>query len=268
MPSSSDGLSRVSLRCFGVGDGWPTTDRRHSSFLFEFGATSVLVDCGDGLSSAYKQAGLSYDAVDHLLISHLHSDHVGGLSMFLQGLWLERRQKPLTVHAPATAIPLLQAWLEATLLSPDLLGFPLHWQPLAAARALELASVTVTPHPTSHLESLRQILQARHPAMCFDAFGFVFAGLGKRIGHTADIGAVEDLEPLLREPLDVLVCELAHVEPGPLLDTLRGRPIGKVIFIHLGREFWSDLPATEAMIRRALGPVPFVIARDGDLLDL
>lgn len=258
----------MSLRCFGVGDGWPAADRRHSSFLFRFGSTSVLVDCGDGLSSAYKSAGLDYNAVDHLLISHLHSDHVGGLSMFFQGLWLERREKPLTVHAPAVAIAPLQAWLEATLLSPDLLAFPVEWRPLKSGAPMHLTDVVVTPHATSHLESLRLVLQVRHPAMCFDAFSFVLSGFGKRIAHTADIGAVNDLEPLLREPLDVLVCELAHVDPVPLLQALRGRSIGKVIFIHLGREFWSDLPATEALIRRELGPTPFVIARDGDLLTL
>jgi ribonuclease Z len=264
MSCSADDSHGANIRCFGVGDGWPAADRKPSSFLFRFRETTLLVDCGDGLSSAYKATGLSYDAVDQILISHFHSDHVGGLSMFLQGLWLERRQKPLTIHAPAAGLAALQAWLEATLLPPELLGFPLHWRPLVAGEALKFEGLNVTAYPTAHLDSLRHRLQPRYPAMCFDAFSFVFEAAGKRIAHTADIGTVEDLKPLLRQPVEVLVCELAHVAAGPLLKTLADSPIGKVIFIHLGREFWSDLPATEALIRRELGAMPFVIARDGE----
>lgn len=264
MPCPPDEPFAASLRCFGVGDGWPSADRQHSAFLYRFGATTVLVDCGDGLSTAYKASGLSYDAVDAILISHFHSDHVGGLSMFLQGLWLERRTRPLTIGVPAGGLAALQAWLEASLLPSDLLGFAVHWQPLAAGKAFPLGEVTVTPHPTSHLDSLRRMLQPRHPGMCFEAFGFVFATANRRWGHTADIGAVSDLGPLLREPLATLVCELAHVEPAPLLECLRAGKVGQVIFVHLARAFWADRARTEAMIRTELPAVPFQLARDGD----
>jgi phosphoribosyl 1,2-cyclic phosphodiesterase len=252
------------LRCFGVGEGWPCGDRRHSSFLYQFGNTSLLVDCGDGLSSNYKAAGLSYDLVEHVLLSHMHSDHVGGFSLFIQGSWLEQRRKAMTVHCPGGAVPPLKAWLDATVLPEELLGFPLFWEPLAATVKIRTAGVTITPFPTSHLESLRKAFQVKHPGMCFDAFSFLLEGQGKRIAHTADIGAVDDLEPLLVRPLDLLVCELSHVDAEPLFEALRGRAIRQVVFIHLAREYWENADATRDMMREELGDIPFVIAKDGD----
>lgn len=264
MPSRPGQPPNVSLRCFGVGEGWPCHDRRHSSFLYQFGGTSLLVDCGDGLSSQYKAAGLGYDLVDHVLLSHMHSDHVGGFSLFMQGLWLEQRRRPLPVHLPGGGVPALKAWMEATILPAELLGFPLYWEPLASAVKVRATDVTFTPFPTSHLESLRRAFQPRYPAMTFDAFSFLFEGQGMRIAHTADIGAVEDLEPLLLKPLDLLVCELSHVEAEELVAMLRGRRIGRIAFVHLAREFWENLEATRTMLTEGLGGIPFVIPKDGD----
>src|SRR5882672_8610337 len=86
-------MGKLTLRCFGVGDGWPCADRKHASFLYRFDKVSILVDCGEPISSSYKASGLSYDAIDRIFISHLHFDHIAGFFMLMQGFWLERRQK-------------------------------------------------------------------------------------------------------------------------------------------------------------------------------
>src|SRR3954468_20302808 len=104
-------MGKFALKCFGVGDGWRCADRNHSSFLYRFGQTNFLVDCGEPLSRSYKTSGLSYDAFDRIFISHLHSDHTGGFFMFLQGLWLEGRTKALPVHMPTDGIKPFQQML-------------------------------------------------------------------------------------------------------------------------------------------------------------
>ena len=258
----------ATLHCLGIGDGWPSPDRRRSSFLYRFGKTSLLVDCGDGVSAGFCADGLPYDALDGVLLSHLHNDHVGGFSLFVQDLWLKRRQRPLPVHLPGTGIAPLKAWLEATLVPPALIGFPIDWIPLAAGQKFRVGKVSVTAHPTSHLESLRRALQPSYPAIGFEAFSFLLEAPGVRIAHTADLGAATDLIPLVTKPLDLLVCELAHVELEPLAAMLRGRAIGKIMFVHVAREFWDDLRGTRKRLKSALGGIPFTIARDGDRFTL
>jgi len=43
-----------SLTCFGVGDGLPCGDRHHASFLYRFGKTSILLDCGEPIDGSFK----------------------------------------------------------------------------------------------------------------------------------------------------------------------------------------------------------------------
>lgn len=265
MPESPlPGLNR-SVTCFGVGEGWPSEDRRHASFLYRCGDTHVLVDCGDGMSSAFKAAGIAYEEVDAVFLSHMHSDHVGGFSMFVQALWLQQRRRPLPVYAAPRAIAALQMWLAAVLLPPELIGFEIDWRPLTAGSRQSVGNLVVTAHPTRHLESLRRSLEGRHPTTSFEAFSFVMEGPGFRVAHTADIGDVRDLAPLLAQPADLLICELSHVEPGPLCAALRANPPVRVVFVHVAREHLEVPGQAEQWLHSLLDPVPFVLAHDGDV---
>lgn len=87
---------------------------------------------------------------------------------------------------------------------------------------------------------------------------------GLRIGHSADIGAPEDLEPLLKKPLDLLVCELAHFEAEDLFRYLKGRAIGRILFIHVGRPHWENLPTIRRLAKKMLPGMRFSFAKDGD----
>ena len=66
---------------------------------------------------------------------------------------------------------------------------------------------------------------------------------------------MSDLEPLLAQPLDLLVCELSHFLAEELFDYLRDRPIKQVAFVHLGRPYWNRFEATRRQAARKLpGP--------------
>ena len=256
-----------SLRCFGVGDGWPCTDRNHSSFLYRLGRTTLLVDCGEGASGRYKSTSLPYDLVDRVFISHLHADHVAGLFMFLQGLWLEQRTRDLRIHLPAGGIEPLTKMLNAMFLFPELLRFRLKLEPLHQAKPTVVDGVRVTPYRTSHLDRLRKAYGKQYKQE-FEAFCFLIETGEMRIGHTADLGRPEDLGPLVRQPLDLLVCELAHFRAEDLFRYLNGRDIGKIVFVHVARPYWRDLKNTRALAAKLLPKIPFVFAKDGDEVNL
>src|SRR5580704_438694 len=255
-------MDKFSLKCFGVGDGWPCADRRHSSFLYRFGQTSILIDCGESVSGTYKGTGLHYDTIDRIFISHLHSDHIGGFFMLMQGFWLEQRQKELPISMPREGIKLFRRMLNAAFMFPELLQFRLRFETLRARKPVLTDKVRVTPYPTTHLEQLRLAFHKRYP-QDFQAFSFLIEADKVRIGHSADIGAPEDLEPLLKKPLDLLVCELAHFRAEDLFWYLKGRAIKRIVFIHVGRPYWENLPKTKRLAKEMLPGIPFIFAKDG-----
>jgi ribonuclease Z len=255
------------LKCFGVGDGWPSADRNHSAFLYRFGPVSFLIDCGEPVGRALKASGMSYDALDRIFISHLHFDHIGGFFMLTQGFWLERRRRELTVHLPAEGIAPIRQMLDAGYVFEELLAFPMRFEALEAGRPIPVGHVRVTPHPTTHLAGLRASFQARHPQP-FCAYSFLLEADGLRVAHSADMGAAKDLEPLVREPLDLLVCELAHFRPESLFAYLRGRPIRRLVFIHATRAVWDNREATRQAAADALPAVAVSFAQDGEEIRL
>jgi ribonuclease BN (tRNA processing enzyme) len=83
-------MEPLSVRVVGVGDAF--TARYHNAcLLFRAGATQLLVDAPPALARALRDLSLArpgepavgLDDVDHVLITHLHGDHVGGLEQLL-----------------------------------------------------------------------------------------------------------------------------------------------------------------------------------------
>jgi L-ascorbate metabolism protein UlaG (beta-lactamase superfamily) len=258
---------KFSLTCFGVGDGWPCADRNHAAFLYRFGRTALLVDCGESVDGSLKATGMSYDGIDAVLLSHLHPDHVGGFFMLMQGFWLEGRRRDLPVYLPGGAIKPLREMLKSVFIFDELLNFRLRFKPMKSPGTISINDVRVTAFPTTHLEGLRRKFQKKYRTD-FSANCFLFQAGGRRIGHSADLGRPEDLDPLVRQPLDLLVCEMAHFAPEEIFLYLRGRRIKRVVFMHLGRTYWEDLSKTRRLAAKMLPDIPHTFAHDGSVIGI
>jgi ribonuclease BN (tRNA processing enzyme) len=256
-----------SLTCLGVGDGLPCADRNHSAYLYRLGPVTVLVDCGEGLSRSYKALGLSYELIDRIFLSHLHADHVGGFFMMLQSLWLEDRRKALTVHAPSEGLGPVRQMLRAGYLFDELLPFRLTFEPLAAGLPVRIGPVTVTPHLTTHLEDFRRQFGSMYP-VGFEAYSFVLEGVGARIGHSADLGGVTDLEPLVAAPLDLLVCELSHFAVEELFGFLQGRRVRRLALVHLARAYRDKVEQVRTLASKMLPETSVCFPLDGEVIEL
>jgi len=91
-----------------LGTGTPNADpdRSGPAVAVVVGDTPYLVDCGPGVvrrAAAAKRNGveaLRVENLNHLFITHLHSDHTVGLPDLIFTPWVLGREKPLKVFGP------------------------------------------------------------------------------------------------------------------------------------------------------------------------
>ncbi|MEX1045197.1 MAG: MBL fold metallo-hydrolase [Chthoniobacterales bacterium] len=257
-----------SLLFLGTGPGNPVPGRFSSSVVLRTPDACVLVDAGEPCSQRLREAGLPVASLHAVLVTHGHSDHIGGFPLLMQAAWLEPRSRALPVYLPEELIGPLKAWLDAVYLPASLLGFAVDFRPWSAGRTEEVApGVCVTPFASTHLEGLKKLIDPSASDR-FKVYGLAVETGGQRVVFSSDLGSPADLAEPLAQPCDVLVCELSHFTPEELFGFLRGRQIGELVLTHLSGELAGREEEIVSAARQALGPSSRVrVLRDGDEVD-
>ena len=90
----------MKLTLLGTGMPFPNPARAGPSQHLAVGDESILVDCGNGAARRMVEAGIDYN-VDHVFITHMHSDHTVDLAHLLISGWIQYRKKPWHIVGPA-----------------------------------------------------------------------------------------------------------------------------------------------------------------------
>jgi len=252
----------ASLKCLGTGNGYPSGHRAHSCYLYEFGKTSVMVDCGEPATATFKRLKIDWNIPDAIFISHLHFDHCGGLFMLLQGMYLEHRTKPLKIYMPRDGIDLFQNLLKAAGFVPEVVNFELGFEEISNLTTVSVNDIQITPVLNSHLDSFKQKVSGKYDFK-YESFSFLITAGGKKIFHTSDIGSIEDLKPVSEYGVDTLVCELYHVKPEQLFEYLQNAKLEKLILVHLDRRYRKNIEEIKSLAGKFLPETVCVIPDDG-----
>ncbi len=89
----------------------PTVSRSFPSTAIVREDEVILVDCGEGTQRQVLQAGLGFNKKMKILITHLHGDHVGGVTGLLQTMSMMRRIRPVDIYGPRGIRGLLKSTL-------------------------------------------------------------------------------------------------------------------------------------------------------------
>ena len=144
-----DGL-RVTF--LGSGDAFGSGGRLQTCILVQGGGTGFLVDCGASSMIGMRRGAVDPNAVDMIVLSHLHGDHFGGVPFLVLDGQFRRRAQPLTIAGPPGVAARVTAAMEVLFPGSSAVErkFAVRFVELRDRAPLALGAFTVTPFEVVH----------------------------------------------------------------------------------------------------------------------
>jgi ribonuclease Z len=109
----------------GTAGAAPSAERGSPALLVRHGPSRFLVDCGEGTQRQLMRAGLGFRGLGHVLLTHAHLDHVGGLAGIAATRELYRLERPIEIVGSGETIEFVSRWLGQTVGSSREAGYRL-----------------------------------------------------------------------------------------------------------------------------------------------
>jgi len=143
----------LTVTIVGCGDAFGSGGRRNTCFHLQAGDCRFFVDFGASSMTGVNALGIDTNAVDAIILSHLHGDHFGGIPfLILHAHFVTGRTAPLTIAGPPGTEARIRAAQEV--LFPESttidLGFDLRFLEMQPGGTATVCGAEVEPVEVSH----------------------------------------------------------------------------------------------------------------------
>ena len=137
---------------YGTAGAVQPVDDANVSFCVIGEKGAILVDASGNPAQSLLKSGITAAALDALVLTHAHPDHLYGLPSLIHNLWLMKRSRPLTILCnPATETKAKQLIEVFSLLSRNGM-FPFEWIPMEEGTFDGIPGLSVSLFPVNHPE--------------------------------------------------------------------------------------------------------------------
>jgi ribonuclease Z len=82
----------------GTSNAISSEDHENTHMVLVGERCTVLIDCPNNPFMRFRKAGVDFEDLTDLILTHFHPDHVAGVPQLLMNLWLMGRQRSLRIH--------------------------------------------------------------------------------------------------------------------------------------------------------------------------
>jgi ribonuclease Z len=136
----------LALRFLGTSASRPTVERNVSSLAVIREGETLMFDCGEGTQRQMMRYGISFALCD-IFFTHMHADHMLGVTGLLRTLALQGRTEPMNLYGPPGSEKML--WRAITLGS-EKQHFEIKVMELSPETPLKRGGYTILPFAVEH----------------------------------------------------------------------------------------------------------------------
>jgi ribonuclease Z len=96
----------------GSANAVPKEEAENTHFLVKQKQRVILIDCASSPMVRIPKAGVTFDQIDDIILTHFHPDHVAGIPLLLMDLWLLGRRKPINIYGLQYTLDRLMTMME------------------------------------------------------------------------------------------------------------------------------------------------------------
>lgn len=217
----------MEIHFLGTGSAYPGKERDNTSICISSNDYHVLIDVSGNPCRKLKQINIALEDLDSVIFTHFHIDHLYGLPSLLWGMWLENRQKPLTIYCHEENKSKLNQWLSTMEVYEWGIKFPLHIQTFSGGfpeELLKTRDISVSAFPAIH---------------SVPTIGLEVTEGNKTIVYSSDsqvnshIRTYQHIDVLIHEATSAIKVEPNHTSLTEIAESYDLNAIDKVILVHL-----------------------------------
>ncbi len=136
----------LAVRFLGTSASRPTVERNVSSVAIIREGETLMFDCGEGTQRQMMRYGITFALAD-IFFTHMHADHMLGVTGLLRTLALQGRTEPMNLYGPVGSEKLL--WRAITL-GTEKQHFEIKVLELAPDAPLKRHGYSIVPFAVEH----------------------------------------------------------------------------------------------------------------------